>query len=281
MTAGLDDPDWCAKVAAQLSSPLPVERRRAELRASLLARVHASALAHRQYRTVRIEDSPWESIAEGLTRRVLRSDPSVRVEMLRLAAGTEFPWPADADAQELLLLEGGLASTTWGPSPTGVPSARAYCVRQRSMHPPSLRAAEDTLVYVRQRLVGTDALAPLESRWWALPAPSAGWVDPERRRWHPSSAGVEVLPLRGDADVVSMLVRFAPGASVPDHGHAIDEDCLVLQGDMFLGDILLRAGDYQLAPAGGGHFGETSEPGVLFFFHGALDPVLKTGSSSK
>jgi hypothetical protein len=49
----------------------------------------------------------------------------------------------------------------------------------------------------------------------------------------------------------------------------------VLQGEMFLGDILLRAGDYQLAPAGGTHFGETSDVGVLFFFHGALDPVLR------
>ena len=70
-------------------------------------------------------------------------------------------------------------------------------------------------------------------------------------------------------------MRFAPGASVPDHGHALDEDCLVLQGEMFLGDILLRTGDYQLAPSGGSHFGETSDVGVLFFFHGALDPVLR------
>jgi hypothetical protein len=65
------------------------------------------------------------------------------------------------------------------------------------------------------------------------------------------------------------------GASVPDHGHALNEDCLVLEGEMFLGDILLRTGDYQLAPAGGSHFNENSDVGVLFFFHGALDPVLK------
>lgn len=44
-----------------------------------------------------------------------------------------------------------------------------------------------------------------------------------------------------------MRVRFAAGASVPDHGHALNEDCLMLQGEMFFGDILLRAGDYQVA----------------------------------
>jgi quercetin dioxygenase-like cupin family protein len=120
----------------------------------------------------------------------------------------------------------------------------------------------------------------LEARWWALAGASSAWVDPGRRRWHASTDGVDVLPLRGDADVVSMLVRFAAGASVANHRHALDEDCLVLQGEMFLGDILLRAGDYQLAPAGGTHFGETSDVGVPFFFHGALDPVLRGTSAT-
>mgnify|MGYP001132728637 CR=1 FL=1 len=90
----------------------------------------------------------------------------------------------------------------------------------------------------------------------------------------PQPPGVQVLPLAAKRHVVSMLVRFEPGAGVPDHGHEIDEDCLVLEGEMFLGDILLRPGDYQLAPAGGGHFGETSDAGVLFFFHGAVDAAL-------
>ena len=66
------------------------------------------------------------------------------------------------------------------------------------------------------------------------------------------------------ADVVSMLVRFDAGASVPDHHHAIEEDSLVIDGEMFLGDLLLRQGDFQLAPAGGGHWGETSDVGCLF-----------------
>jgi quercetin dioxygenase-like cupin family protein len=83
-----------------------------------------------------------------------------------------------------------------------------------------------------------------------------------------------VLRLWGDARVVPMLVRFDAGAAVPDHGHELDEHCLVLDGAMFLGDILLRAGDHQLAPAGGGHWGETGDVGCVFFFYGAIDPVL-------
>jgi quercetin dioxygenase-like cupin family protein len=128
-------------------------------------------------------------------------------------------------------------------------------------------------VYARQRLAAGPAL---ESHWWTLAEGRARRSAGLDRRWLRSAPGVEVLRLWGDARVVSMLVRFDAGASVPDHGHDLDEDCLVLDGEMFLGDILLRAGDYQLAPAGGTHWGEMSDVGCVFFFHGAIDPVLNT-----
>ena len=88
------------------------------------------------------------------------------------------------------------------------------------------------------------------------------------------------MALCGDKQVMSMLVRFEAGACVLDHQHAVDEDCLVLRGEMFLGDILLRTGDYQLAPAGGAHFDETSDVGATFYFHGALDPALLSTAST-
>ena len=262
-------------LAARLKSALPAPGRAAELRARFLDRVHRSAVAHREYQTIRIEDGAWLSAAPGVVRRVLRQDAGMRVEIQRLKCGATLHWPDDADAQEILLLEGALAAAGGAASPAGVPGAAAYAVRQRSAPDAPLVASADSTVYLRHRLAARAELPPLEARWWELASASTAWVDPGRRRWHASSAGVDVLPLRGDSEVVSMLVRFAAGASVPDHAHALDEDCLVLQGEMFLGDILLRAGDYQLAPAGGTHFGETSDVGVLFFFHGALDPVLR------
>ena len=140
----------------------------------------------------------------------------------------------------------------------------------------ALCAVIPTTLYIRHLLVEVSVLPELEAHWWRLGKPAAGWVYTGRRRWHQTAQGVDVLALQGDSDVVSKLVRFAPGASVADHRHVLDEDCLVLEGEMFLGDILLRSGDCQLAPAGGSHFGETSDVGVLFFFHGAIDPVLRS-----
>jgi mannose-6-phosphate isomerase-like protein (cupin superfamily) len=246
----------------------------AALRARLLARVQASVRAQRGYTTVRRERGGWQALAPGASRRVLWQGPWLRAEAWRLDAGAALPWPGDASAQEALLLAGALCNGT----------ARLerldHLVHERATRL-VLRADEaGAEVYLRQRLAPLDALqaaVPLEARWWRLSAGSARIAPAQGRRWHDGGRGVRVARLAGDADVVSMLVRFDAGASVPDHHHAIDEDCLVIDGEMFLGDVLLRQGDFQLAPAGGGHWGETSDVGCLFYFHGAIDPALKPG----
>ena len=281
MTTDADALRLYGQVAERLTGLQPDPVRAGQLSARMLQRVRKSAVAHREYTTVRAEDGVWVAVDHGVQRRVLRSDAGTRVEMQRLSAGAVLPWPEDAQAQEILLLDGCLNGTGGIPSPTGLPGAASYGVRERSTAHEPWVAAADTNIYVRHLLHDRALLPPLEARWWDMACAHPGWVDPSRKRWWPNADGVDVLPLRGDADVVSMLVRFAPGAAVSDHAHALDEDCLVLQGQMFLGDILLRTGDYQLAPAGGSHFGETSDVGVLFFFHGALDPVLRTAPAAQ
>lgn len=268
--------DWTlhALVAGQLRTQAPLPDRANALRASLFARVHQSALAHRSFQTVRVDDGDWQTVAPGVARRLLREDAVARVEIQRLDAGATLPWPDGAHAQEILLLQGAIVSGGQPATPAGLPGAVGYAVRQRSTSETPWIAATDCSVYVRHCIALPGDLPPLEDHWWQIARANTAWVDPATRRWLPTSDGVAVIPLRGDNRVVSMLVRFAAGASVADHHHALDEDCLVLQGEMFLGDILLRTGDYQLAPAGGSHFGETSDCGVMFFFHGALDPVL-------
>lgn len=248
------------------------------VRQRVLARVQASVQAHAEYLTVRRDQGPWLPQTEGVRARRLREDAQTAVDIVALDAGAELPWPEGVLAQEILVVGGGLAESGAGAAAAAAgeaPVARAYLhrVRFRGADAPRLLAEGSATAYVRHLRVPPGELPPLEARWWTQGA--TGWVTPAGRRWRPTAAGVEVMPLRGDAEVVSMLVRFAAGASVADHHHALNEDCLVLEGEMFLGDILLRAGDYQLAPAGGGHFGECSDVGVLFFFHGALDPVLR------
>lgn len=251
----------------------PAKNPETPLRRRVLERVQRSVALHREYTTVRHNAVPAAGVAPGVVGQALWRGPAMRVARLTLDGGAELPWSDDAQGQELLLLRGALDALPAGGAPMRL-GPQGYGVRGRTAGT-TLRAAEPgTEVYLRERCLGLERLPEMEARWWRLAQERSRFRPGDGRRWTAVSPGVEVSALCGDREVVSMLVRFAPGASVPDHHHALDEDCYVLDGEMFLGDILLRPGDYQLAPAGGGHWGETSDVGVLFFFHGWLDPVL-------
>jgi quercetin dioxygenase-like cupin family protein len=58
---------------------------------------------------------------------------------------------------------------------------------------------------------------------------------------------------------------------VPLHGHGHDEECLMVQGELFLDDVLLQPGDYQLAPAGSMHRVTETDRGAILFAHGDLE----------
>ena len=73
----------------------------------------------------------------------------------------------------------------------------------------------------------------------------------------------------------AMLYHALPGAAVPHHGHAHDEECLMLAGDFFLDEVLLRPLDYQLAPAGSAHRVSATDTGVVVYAHGDIDLALR------
>ena len=84
--------------------------------------------------------------------------------------------------------------------------------------------------------------------------------------WEPTGVpGIEArrLLVDGRRERVSMLVRMAPGSSFPAHVHNGDEECYVIQGDLQVGDLTMRAGDYQFAPAGTRHPMQSTEQGCL------------------
>lgn len=82
---------------------------------------------------------------------------------------------------------------------------------------------------------------------------------------------VEMKPLREGADAFSFLLRLAPGAVLPPHGHDLDEECIVLEGEVQFGDVRVQAGDFHLAPRGVPHGLMRSRKGALLYLRGA-DP---------
>lgn len=218
-------------------------------------RVRASAAASQAFLTVRRESYRWGTPAGGIARRALRDTPALSVELLQLPAHAALPW--DGQGQEVLLLDGQLTDA----------AGRSWARHQHGLRADPgqglLAGPHGARLYLRT-LRDADALPPLEAAWWA------GEDERHASDWWPLSPGVDVKRLRGREDVLSMLVRLQPGGVLGDHGHGLDEDCLMLDGELFLGDILLRADDYHLAPAGARHVDGHSEAGGLLFVHGCL-----------
>jgi anti-sigma factor ChrR (cupin superfamily) len=74
---------------------------------------------------------------------------------------------------------------------------------------------------------------------------------------------VKLLFVDKERDTVTTLLRLEPGASIAPHRHLGVEQCLVLEGVMHAGDVVLRAGDFNCAAKGSVHEEIRSESGGL------------------
>ncbi len=65
--------------------------------------------------------------------------------------------------------------------------------------------------------------------------------------------------------IYACLIRMEKGAMLPPHGHPTPEECVVLEGEVWLGGVHCRAGDFHLAPAGLRHGALRTDAGCLLY----------------
>ncbi len=112
--------------------------------------------------------------------------------------------------------------------------------------PPRLR--RNLLEQSRPLPSGVSATRGNEGKWLRTPYPGVT-MKPVYRH-----------PVTGE---VTQLVRFEPGAKLPPHQHTADEQCLVVEGDIRMGNTVFRAGDFTWAKKDSQHHVLTSEEGCL------------------
>jgi quercetin dioxygenase-like cupin family protein len=96
-------------------------------------------------------------------------------------------------------------------------------------------------------------------------------VQPDEPGWQPFLPGVQIRVLHEADGVLSYLLRLAPGASLPPHRHALDEECVVLDGTLRVGTHTeVRAGGYHLAHRGALHPTVSTATGATIFLRGAV-----------
>lgn len=208
----------------------------------LRQRAAASRAAHAAMNTRR---RPWNAPAEPLGNGVMSRRLHASSRLIELQAGSR--WSLPEGTQELLLLDGVLQA---GTHPL---QGLAHALLEGGT---PLQALSRCRLYLRSHADGPFSAAP------PTPAPPA---------WQPLREGVEICPLHAEGPAISLLARFAAGASVPAHEHGIAEECLMVEGELFLGDLLLPEGGFQAAPAGSQHGDLFADAPCLLFFHGAID----------
>jgi len=249
------------------------ERSPADARAPrqrLKKRVEASLRAEAGMVTVRRRRARPRALAEGVLLQTLyrasaalRPGEPRRASLVELAPGAPLPPGLLADDtlpgachREWLVLEGRVARAG---SDEPALNARDYHVTPAGHAMPHWRAEAHTLLFLREsELPATPDDRPLTVR-----DAEAGWAD--------YAPGIRRRVLWTREGQAAMLYRADAGAAVPRHVHVHDEECLMVEGELFLDDVLLQRGDYQLAPAGSGHRFTATDTGVVIYAHGDLD----------
>lgn len=92
--------------------------------------------------------------------------------------------------------------------------------------------------------------------------------------WIEAFPGGSFKVLKGDPSIpksmLSYLIKLEPGFTTEGHDHPFDEETLMLEGDLTLGDKTFNAGDYHFAAAGSSHGTVSTKNGCMAFMRGAL-----------
>lgn len=95
-------------------------------------------------------------------------------------------------------------------------------------------------------------------------------VAADQGRWRELGGGLQLKILHRQGDVMSYLVRMAPGSQLPAHRHPMEEECVVMEGSVSIGGQRIHAGGFHLGRKDVLHEPLISDEGALLFLRGAV-----------
>ena len=264
-----DDPCGAEVLEAALAEALgpiaPDGARRARMRERLLDRARASRAE--RFINVRRDDGEWRPLVSGVRVKLLCEGARSRSVLVELEAGAALPIHRHHEHEECVVLR--------GEAQLGDLRVRRgdYHVAPAGSRHGRVSSPTGALLYLRGTSIGSgmEVARDLITAW--LPGAGAQpiTVRADEGEWQDFAPGVQTKALWHDAGARSMLLRLQPGARVAAHPRRLDEECLMLEGEAFIGDTLLRSGEFQLAPAGTQHREVYSDVGALLYVHGAAE----------
>lgn len=242
---------------------VPVERV-SSLQQRLMARVSQSAARHRGLRTIRHGDAPWQTLSEGVLACMLHDNGATRSVLVEFAPGASLPAHRHAADEECIVLRGSLYAGDCRVALHDYHLAPAGSRHKR------IRSDEGAVAFLRGTSIGRTGHMMREMATALLPGdgPQFLTIAAGSGGWREVAAGAFIKPLLLQGASASMLLRLEAGARLPVRPRVMEEECLMLSGEAFFGDVLLRSGEYQQASSstpGGEAF---SDVGALVYVHG-------------
>lgn len=262
-----NDPDSAAverRLAAGLDPVLPDADVQAALRRRLLARVEGSVAEARHVVRVRRDQGGWRELAHGARVKVLHEDRRARSVLVDLAPGAALPAHRHHEHEECVVLRGaaqlGELEVRKGDFHVAPAGSRHSRVRSR----------DGALLFLRGVTIGNPlgVARDLLGAWLPGSGAAATTVRADDAGWRAWLPEVDVKPLWDDGSAQSLLVRMRPGGRLPQRDLALDEECLVIDGELILDDTVLRAGDYQQTPAPRARLATATDVGALLYLRG-------------
>jgi quercetin dioxygenase-like cupin family protein len=99
-------------------------------------------------------------------------------------------------------------------------------------------------------------------------------VRAEAVEWQPvwPNVWVKMLRLEPTDNLQMVLFKIKPGGVVPAHVHTKEEECLVLEGEIFIGTHRVGEGDLHIAQSGAAHGDITTRTGATVLVRSEIPP---------
>jgi quercetin dioxygenase-like cupin family protein len=242
----------------------PAEPAREALRHRLLARVGESLARHAGLCVVRRQDGSWQEVKAGIRSKLLWRGAAGASVLLEFAPGAMLPVHRHSHLEEGMVIEGRLQLGELDLGPGDY-----HASPQGSRHG-RIGSREGALAFLRGSSLGHAGELIGELLGGLLPHRGSPAITLAREagEWRRLQSGVEEKLLHREGGWQSRLLRLAPGAGLPWAPPATQEECMVIEGEAFLGDTLLQASEYQLATASTRYGEIASDRGALVFLRG-------------
>jgi quercetin dioxygenase-like cupin family protein len=250
-------------IAEALHPIAPSEVLRSRLRTRLLNKSSRSVAQNAGVRTIRLTDGVWRDLSKGIRVKTLLSDGSRgNSVLLQLAPGASLPQHRHHWLEEGIVLSGDfdLENLTLGPGD--------YLLSPPGSRHSAMISRNGAIGYVRGTAVGhTPALLrELIGAW--IPLPDSGGQRLLRAHdgnWERLEAGVEKKTLASDGISTSQYLRIERGGEIALGSRAPGDELIVISGEAFVNDILLRHTEYQSVENDNFACAISSDVGALVF----------------